>query len=102
MPRSSEPWLRRAKIAPVGRLEFCPDYRDDYLGQQATKLSADTFTDADFICHVDSDCIFVRDASPEDFVVGERARIVKRPIERLGRERPWQLPTEKFLGWAVR
>src|SRR4051812_367004 len=67
IPRGSEPWLRRACLPQVGRIEFCRDYRDDYLGQQATKLHAETFTDADFISHVDADCIFVRPASPEDF-----------------------------------
>src|ERR1700694_677382 len=63
IPRGSEPWLRRACLPRVARIEFCRDYRDDYLGQQSTKLHADTFTDADFICHVDADCIFVRPAS---------------------------------------
>jgi hypothetical protein len=101
IPRASEPWLRRASLPPVGRIEFCRDYKDDYLGQQATKLHADTFTDAEFICHVDSDCIFVRPASPEDFIVEGRPRIRMRAIELLGRERPWQRPTEKFLGWPV-
>jgi hypothetical protein len=102
VPRSTEAWLKRIDLPRVGRLELCPNYRDDYLGQQATKLAADTFTDATFICHVDSDCIFVRDTAPDDFIVDTRARIARRPIERLGRERPWQRPTEKFLGWAVR
>jgi hypothetical protein len=101
LPRGSEPWLRRTKLPRVGRIEFCRDYKDDYLGQQATKLHADAFTDADFICHVDSDCIFVRPTSPEDFVVGGKPRILMRAVELLGRERPWQGPTEKFLGWPV-
>jgi hypothetical protein len=102
LPRSSDPWLRRRGLPRVGRIEWCRDYRDDYLGQQATKLMADSFTDADFICHVDCDCIFIRPTSPENFIVGERPRVFKRPIELLGRERPWQAPTEKFLGWQVR
>jgi hypothetical protein len=101
MPRSSEPWLRRAGLPPVGRLEFCRDYRDDYLGQQATKVHADTFTTADFVCHVDSDCIFSGPVSPDDFVVDGKPRILMCALERLGRERPWQGPTEKFLGWPV-
>lgn len=101
VPRKSEPWLRRAALPRVGRIELCRDYTDDYLGQQATKLNADTFTDADFVCHVDSDCIFARPASPDDFIVGDRPRVLMRAIERLGRERPWHGPTERFLGWPV-
>jgi Family of unknown function (DUF6492) len=100
-PRRSEPWLRRARLPQVGRIEFCRDYRDDYLGQQATKLHADQFTDADFICHIDSDCVFTRWVSPEDFVVDDKPGIMMRPLERLRRERPWLKPTEKFLGTPV-
>jgi len=101
IPRSSEPWLRRVALPSVGRIEVCSDYRDDYLGQQVTKLMADTFTDADFICHVDSDCVFTRPTVPEDFIVDNRACIYRRPIGSLSRERPWHAPTEKFLGWRV-
>jgi hypothetical protein len=42
------------------RLVFCPDYIDDYLGQQVTKLLADEITDADYLLHLDADCIFIR------------------------------------------
>ena len=30
----------------------------DYIGQQITKLQVDIWSDADYICYVDSDCIF--------------------------------------------
>jgi hypothetical protein len=101
LPRRSEPWLRRAALPPGARIELCRDYRDDYLGQQATKLQADTFTDAEYICHVDADCIFTRDLSPGDLIAGGKPRVRMRAIEQLGRERPWQRPTESFLGEPV-
>lgn len=101
VPQGSEPWLVRAGLPQIGRIEFCRDYKDDYLGQQATKLHADTFTEADFVCHVDSDCIFVRPTSPQDLILDEKPRVLMRPVETLGRERPWLPPTEKFLGWPV-
>lgn len=80
---------------------FCRDYRDDYLGQQVTKLMVDSFSDADFICHVDVDCIFFRTISPEDLIVAGRPRVVMRPYSLLGRHWPWRKPTESFLGWNV-
>jgi Family of unknown function (DUF6492) len=103
VPRSSRPWLERRRGLPATvRLEWCPDYRDDYLGQQVTKLYADTLTDADFVCHVDSDCIFCRPIAPDELVdEGGRPRMVTRPYARLDRHVPWRRPTEAFLGWTV-
>lgn len=100
-PRSSEPWLRKRILPGNPRIEFCRDYRDDYLGQQATKLLADSFTNADYICHVDSDCVFCRPTSPVDLIAGGKARVLKLPCKLLGPHWPWQKPTEKVLGWTV-
>ena len=101
VPHSSEPWLRQYTLPGFARITFCPDYADDYLGQQATKLLADTFTDAEYICHVDSDCVFFRPTSPTDLITDGKPHIVKCPHELLSRRRPWRQPTEKFLGWEV-
>lgn len=101
LPRSSKAWLRRRGLPATARIEFCGNYGDDYLGQQVTKLLADTFTDADYICHVDSDCIFFRHTTPEDFISDGRPRILMRPCDSLKGHRPWQGPSEKFLGWRV-
>lgn len=46
-------------VGPAVCLRACPDHRDDYLGQQITKLYADRYTDADVIVHLDSDQVFV-------------------------------------------
>jgi hypothetical protein len=102
VPRSS--WSRARKLGSTAgnaRFEVCSDYRDDYLGQQATKLYADLFTDADLICHVDSDCIFARPVRPSDLMRGDKIRMLVRPIASLGRHRPWLQPTEEFLGRNV-
>jgi hypothetical protein len=102
VPRSSEAWLRRLPaLVPNVRTELCPDYRDDYLGQQVTKLHADRFSDAELICHVDSDCLFERAVTPDDLLVDGRPRIVMRSYASLDRHWPWQAPTEQFLGWPV-
>ncbi|MDQ0808574.1 hypothetical protein QFZ63_000288 [Streptomyces sp. B3I7] len=99
-PRTGSAAVRRAIGGDV-RLEICPDYRDDYLGQQVSKVYADEFTAADLICHVDSDVIFTRPVSPADLLDGGRPWIVRRPVSQLGRHRPWLAPTEEFLGRSV-
>ena len=101
VPMSAKAWLKRAPLPDTAHVEFCRDYPDDYLGQQVTKLLADTFSDADFFCHVDSDCVFCRRTTPEDLIVDGRPRVLMRSCELLGRNRPWQAPTERFLGCPV-
>lgn len=102
VPRASLPWARRAGVPAAGvRLEVCADVDDDYLGQQTTKLIADRYCEAEYVVHVDSDWIFQRPVRPRDLLAGDRARIRRCPVSRLGRHRPWQLPTERFLGWPV-
>jgi hypothetical protein len=102
LPRSAEPWLRRyVRSSARVRVELCRDFPDDYLGQQVTKLFADTYSDADLVCHVDSDCILSRPTTPEDLAPHGRPRVVMRPYSLLGRHWPWRGPTEEFLRWPV-
>lgn len=102
LPRGQEPWLRRHRELPSWcRLELCPDYADDYLGQQVTKLHADAFTDAELVCHLDSDCVLRRVTTPDDLAPDGRPWIVARPYAELGRHWPWRACTEEFLGWPV-
>jgi hypothetical protein len=60
MPGSSFERLRGNEIPTSARAIVlrCQEYEDDYIGQQISKLNADSFTDAPLIAHVDSDCIF--------------------------------------------
>lgn len=99
-PRTGSPAVRRAAGGDV-RVEVCPDYRDDYLGQQVTKLYADDLTDCALICHVDSDVIFTRPVTPASLLTDGRPWIVRRPVTALGRHRPWLASTEAFLGRPV-
>ncbi len=101
LPASSRPWFRKFAIPEDVRVHWCRSYRDDYLGQQVTKLMADTFTDATHICHVDSDCIFFRKTSPTDLLTDGMPRVMRCPYAILGRHHPWQRPTQRFLGWDV-
>jgi hypothetical protein len=102
LPRSSEPWLKsRLGTLRRVRVEFCRDYADDYLGQQVTKLFADTYSDAELICHIDSDCILSRPTTPEHLAPDGRPRVVMRPYALLGRHWPWRQPTQAFIGSTV-
>jgi hypothetical protein len=101
VPRSTEPWLRRTDIARQATVVLCADYPDDYLGQQVTKLLADTMTGADLVCHVDSDCMFSCPTSPDDLLDDGRPRIAYLPSGALDRHHPWRRPTERFLGWPI-
>jgi hypothetical protein len=60
MPDSSFERLRGDEIPLSARATVlrCPEYDDDYLGQQVSKLNADQFSDAPLITHIDSDSIF--------------------------------------------
>jgi len=79
---------------------------DGYLAQQCTKLYADVITDyaADYILHIDSDTLFTRPVSPQDFLVqcgkdGEERQVRWRytPYENI--KVPWQPIMEKFFGF---
>lgn len=103
LPESSEPWLRRMSMPPGNaRFEWCEEFSDDYLGQQVTKLYADSLTDAELICHLDSDCILSRRTTPESLAPSGRPFVVTRPASQVDRHVPWQGPTEEFLGWPAR
>jgi hypothetical protein len=100
VPASSLPKLRHLGVAGE-RVAVCADYRDDYLGQQVTKLYADEYSDADLICHVDSDCVFRRPTTPADLMHNGRPVQLYEPYARLGRHVPWRALTEAFLGFDV-
>jgi hypothetical protein len=101
VPRSSHERLSRLRLPLDPRTLSCPDYRQDYLGQQVTKLHADLYTDADYVCHVDSDCVFRRLTRPEDLLADGRPRVNMAPYAVLDRYLPWRDATERFLGLPV-
>jgi hypothetical protein len=101
LPRASRAWLDRNPLPSTVRVKYCPTYADDYLGQQVTKLFADTYVNAEFIVHVDADCIFTRPTRPIDLHPDGRPIVVTKRIAELGRTYPWRTPTEAFLGCEI-
>jgi hypothetical protein len=100
VPESSRERLEWRGIS-ADRVVICGDYPDDYLGQQVTKLHADLLTDATFICHVDSDCIFARPSAPSDLFRGGRPVVNMVPYSTLDRHVPWKRLTEQVVGTTV-
>jgi hypothetical protein len=96
--------------APVGSKEQLlvkPEYdkneeakdRDGYLGQQIAKLYADLYSQSSFVMHVDSDVIFNRPTTLQDFLSYNRATWLYTPYAQLPPPptMPWQSVTEKFM-----
>lgn len=73
------------------------DYGNGYMAQQHTKMMADTYSNADYIGFVDSDCIFVTRNSPETWMVGDKIRYLITHYSSLGDTVPWKGITEKAL-----
>ena len=75
---------------------------DGYLAQQITKLYADVITDyqADYILHIDSDTLFTRPVTPQDFFLNDKLCWLFTPYTEV--QTPWQPITEKFMGGNVK
>ena len=72
-----------------------------YYAQQAIKLSADTFTNAEWILHVDSDFFFKEKCDVSDFFKDGKPGWLWGYYSALGDTVPWQKPTEKAMGEPV-
>lgn len=100
------PESSRSVIEPIA-LEFgakffvCPQLNtDDYVGQQATKMMADTWCTSDAICFVDSDVIFCKKITPETIISDAGCiRTIKTSYSTI--ECPWQSITENAVGFPV-
>lgn len=79
----------------------CPDYKDDYLGQQITKICADQYSDADYIMFGDSDTLITQPLKPEYLFREDKPIILKTSYEKIGNTVPWKSVTQKALGFDV-
>lgn len=83
--------LTREKVFYVP-LEF-----NGYLFQQWIKLNAHTYSEADFIMFVDSDCVFTKLTTPNDFIKSGKPIILKTPYETIPEVIFWKELTELTL-----
>ena len=69
-----------------------------YHWQQWVKINADTYTDADYVCHIDSDVFIAHPVSVSDFFVGGKPAWLWSWYTDQGPEVPWQKPTQAATG----
>lgn len=72
-----------------------------YLFQQWIKLNAHTYSDADYILFVDSDCVFTKSTTPNDFIKSGKPVILKTPYETIPEVKFWKDLTELTLKQEV-
>ena len=72
---------------------------DGHMHQNLIKCTADLYSDADFICHIDSDCMFTEKSVPSDFFTNGKPDLLFNKYSDL-KGVPWQGITEAALGFA--
>ena len=71
-----------------------------HLAQEIAKCKADLYCPAaSHVLHLDSDSIFIRDTSPEDYMQAGRPVLVHRRWEDVSDAICWRQPTARALGW---
>ncbi len=68
-----------------------------HLHHQAMKCHADAWCPtADFVLHMDSDCVFSKQVTPNDYFVDGKPVMLIEPYKNLANN-PWKEPTQKAL-----
>lgn len=101
IPRGDRDRLKQINVPNGVEILYCRRYANDYLGQQITKLHADEHCSADYICHVDSDCVFREKIMPIDLFKNEKPTWVFSNFESIPGSSDWQAMTERFIGFDV-
>lgn len=91
----------RAPFEKRNGVVFSPtaDKGNGYIYQQYVKMMADTMVTGDVVHYVDSDCYFVRNFSPSDFMRDEKPILYVTPFSEVGTGNVWKDCTEKALKW---
>lgn len=99
-PEDSSDTIRPLADRYGANFATCPKlHTDDYIGQQATKMHADKWSDAEAICFVDSDVIFLGPATPGDLIDNGKISMLKTAYNTI--DTPWQGVTEAAVGFQV-
>jgi FkbM family methyltransferase len=72
-----------------------------YYWQQAQKMSADTFSDADVIAHIDSDVFVKAPTDMRDYFADNKPSILWQWYTDAGNAVVWKAPTERAYGTVV-
>lgn len=87
----------RQVISTECRLVQSKDRCDGYMSQQVDKLRAWEWCTGDVIMFVDSDTIFYKQVSVEDFIYAGRINLLRTRYSQI--ETPWQAITAKAIGY---
>lgn len=75
------------------------DHKPGYMWQQCCKISADTWTDTDYIAFMDSDCVLTRPFHCDELFDEQwKPKLLREPWEKVGEAIAWKPPTDKALG----
>lgn len=74
------------------------DEGEGYLRQQAYKMNAHKYCEADYILYADSDCLFTH---PVDVGITGKPRLLYTSWDKVGAAICWKECTEKFIGKEV-
>lgn len=82
------------------------DAMNPYLGQQADKLSAHLYSDAEYFLFWDSDVVAIRPFNPGDLMIDGKPRCLETPWDKLVNPdgtpaTPWRPIVERALGHPV-
>ncbi len=82
---------RLVKIHEPGPSAASPvNHGTGYTYQQVVKMNADKYVTSDFVCHMDSDCVFTKSVTPQDLMVDGKPLWLMTPFAEI-------LPTDKNL-----
>jgi hypothetical protein len=95
-----------AKVRGFGRdLKVIPVHEKGirgYVFQQAVKLNAHHYTDADYVVYCDSDCMWLKPTTPETYIKANgKPEMLYTPYESVPEATQWKGPTEQALGHEV-
>lgn len=89
-------------VAPKTKIIPVLEVGSGYIFQQAVKLNAHNYTDADYIVFCDSDCIWTKPTTPETYIRPDgRPFLLYTPYPSIPDAIHWKAPTENALGHEV-
>ena len=78
-----------------------PIYKNDYLGQQISKIHAYKHCSGDIIMYVDSDVVFKKGAKVSHYLHDNKPVILKQSYGSVGDAICWKQPTEKLFNEPI-
>lgn len=94
IPENQLPLLKDFNLENV---VTCPVYKDDYLGQQISKLNADLYCGSEYVLFTDSDCIFTKPLDLKYLFFNGKPIMYKTRYEKVGDAICWKGVTEKAI-----